>query len=77
MDDGKRPQDVLEGITYTTDTVAELLRGLAFPAGKDEVVAHLERKSAPRDVVEGVRGAETDRFDGLDDVMRVVGGYAV
>ncbi len=77
MDNGKRPQDVLEGITYTTDTVAELLRGIAFPADRDEVVAHLERRNAPRDVVDGVRDADTERFDGLDDVMEIVGGYAV
>jgi hypothetical protein len=77
VDDAQRPQDELEGLTYTTDTVQELLAGLDFPASRDEVVSQLERRNAPDDVVEGLRDSGIEQFTGIKDVMSIVGGYAV
>ena len=77
MDDAKRPQDELEGITYTTDTVQELLGGLAFPASRDDVVNQLEQRNAPEDVVEMLRNSGIEQFNGIKDVMSIVAGTAV
>ena len=77
MDDAKRPQDELEGITYTADTMQEYLEGLAFPASRDEVVTRLEGQNAPDDVVELLRISGIEQFNGMKDVMSIVGGLSV
>ncbi len=77
MDDAKRPQDELEGITYTTDTVQELLGGLDFPASRDDVVNKLEQRNAPEDVVELLRNSGIEQFNGIKDIMSIVAGTAV
>jgi len=77
MDDTRNPQDRLEGISYTTDTVQELLAGVSFPIDARALAQHLEDRDAPVPVAEGIRTSGVDTFDGIEDVMAVVGGYAV
>ncbi len=77
MDDSRNPQDRLEGISYTTDTVQELLAGVTFPIKATALARHLEDHNAPDPVTEGIRTSDVDEFDGIEAVMTVVGGYAV
>jgi hypothetical protein len=77
MDDAKRPQDELEGITYTADTMQEQLEGITFPASRNDVVTHLEGQNAPDDVVELLRNSGIEQFTGMKDVMSLVGGLSV
>jgi hypothetical protein len=77
MDDAKRPQDELEGITYTADTMQEHLEGLTFPASRDDVVSQLEERNAPDDVVDLLRNSGVEQFTGMKDVMALVGGLSV
>lgn len=77
MDDNARDQDRLEGIAYTTDTVQELLAGVRFPIARDALVRYLEKRGAPLPVVEHLRTAEAEEFGGIEEVMDVVGGFAV
>ena len=77
MDDAKLPQDELEGITYTADTMQEQLEGVTFPASRDELVGHLEGRNAPDDVVELLRNSGIEQFIGMKDVMSIVGGLSI
>ncbi len=77
MDDTRSPQDRLEGISYTTDTVQELLEGVTFPIGAAALAQHLEDHGAPDPMTEGIRTSNVDQFDDIEAVMAVVGGYAV
>lgn len=77
MDDARSPQDRLEGISYTTDTVQELLAGVTFPVDSHTLAQHLEAHNAPEPVVEGIRTSGVPRFDNMEAVMDVVGGFAV
>ncbi len=77
MDDATRGQDQLEGISYTTDTVQELLRGVTFPIDADALARHLETQDAPPSVVESLRTSDVTRFEGIEEVMDVIGGFAV
>ncbi|MDQ3822792.1 MAG: DUF2795 domain-containing protein [Actinomycetota bacterium] len=54
--------------------VQKNLKGISYPATKDELVATAERNGAGDDVVEVLREAARDRFDGPDDVMEALKG---
>jgi hypothetical protein len=53
--------------------LSEYTDGLNFPAGKDEVLAHLESKGVPDMVLDRVRDVDTTRFDSFDDLKKTVG----
>lgn len=47
----------------------QYLQGINFPASKDEVVSQLQQQGAEGGLVDKVKGAATDRFNGPEDVM--------
>jgi hypothetical protein len=49
------------------------LKGASYPAGKDDLVATAERNGAPREIVDALRNAAQDRFDGPDQVQKALG----
>jgi hypothetical protein len=53
-------------------TLLYRLTGVRFPADKDEVVRTAESNDAPRELVERVRNAHTQRFESADEVLRAV-----
>jgi Protein of unknown function (DUF2795) len=57
-----------------TETLLQHSPGVRFPAEKDQVAATAERNDAPREVVETIRNADTQRFNGPDEVLQVVQG---
>ena len=53
-------------------TLLYRLPGVRFPADKDEVLRTAESNNAPREMVERVRNASTERFETADEVLRAV-----
>jgi hypothetical protein len=53
-------------------TLQRLLPGVRFPAEKDEVANTAERNDAPQELVERIRNADTQRFNGPDEVLQEV-----
>jgi hypothetical protein len=45
------------------------LRGVSYPASRDDLVAAAESNGAPEEIVEALRSADADRFDGPDKVQ--------
>lgn len=52
----------------------QYLRGIDYPADKEEVASAAEGMGAPGDFVERIRGAPTERFGNPDEVMIAVQG---
>jgi hypothetical protein len=53
----------------------QFLQGVNFPAQKEEEVAsNAEGNGAPQGLVEQIRGAATERFNGPEEVLRAVRG---
>ncbi len=52
----------------------EHLQGVAFPAEKHQVITIAERNNAPQELVQAIRNADTQRFNGPDEVLQAVKG---
>ncbi len=61
------------GLSAASD-MRRYLRGIAYPADKEEIASAAESKGAPRDFVERIRGTPTERFGNPDEVMIAVQG---
>jgi hypothetical protein len=55
-------------------TVVRYLRGVGFPADKEDVASAAEKNGAPRELVRRIRNAGRERFDGPDEVMQEAQG---
>jgi hypothetical protein len=55
-----------------TQTLLQHLPGVRFPAEKEQVAATAERNDAPQELVERIRNADTQRFNGPDEVLQAV-----
>jgi hypothetical protein len=53
--------------------VQRYLKGVDYPARKDDLVSKAEGNGAPGDLVEQLRGLSRDEFSGPDDVMQAFG----
>ena len=50
-------------------TVESCLRGISFPAGKDDIVSSAVSNSCPSDTISQLRGMEVSRYSSKDDVL--------
>jgi hypothetical protein len=69
-------QDSLGGDLGCLD-VATLLQyppGVRFPAQKEQIASTAESNGAPQELVEKIRGASRQRFNGPDEVLQEVQG---
>ena len=57
-----------------TQTLLQHLPGVRFPAEKEQVAATAEQNDAPQELVEKIRSADTQRFNGPDEVLQAVQG---
>ena len=57
-----------------TQTLLQHLPGVRFPAEKDQVADTAEQNDAPQQLVEKIRNANTQRFNGPDEVLQAVQG---
>ncbi len=54
--------------------VQKHLKGMRYPASKDDVVSRARENGADDDLVQALEGVGRDEFDGPDDVMEALGG---
>jgi hypothetical protein len=45
------------------------LKGIDYPASKDEVIATAESNGAPQEIVEALQATDREQFDGPDAVQ--------
>ena len=57
-----------------TATLLQHLPGVRFPAEKEQLAATAEQNDAPQELVEKIRNADTQRFNGPDEVLQAVQG---
>ncbi len=55
-------------------TLLQYLPGVRFPAEKEQVASTAESNGAPQDLVEKIRGASRQRFNGPDEVLQELQG---
>jgi hypothetical protein len=53
--------------------VQKHLKGMDYPASKDDVVAKAQENGASDEILEQLRNVSRDRFTGPDDVMEALG----
>jgi hypothetical protein len=53
-------------------TLQYYLRGVEFPANKEEVAATAESNGATQDLVDQIRNADTQRFGSSEGVMQAL-----
>jgi hypothetical protein len=53
--------------------LGDQLKGINFPASKDEVLRQLEQKGVPSQVLDKIRDVDTSQFDSVDDLKKKVG----
>ena len=54
--------------------VQKHLKGVSYPASRDDLVSAAESNGAPDEIVAQLREAGSDRFDSPADVMKALGG---
>ena len=52
--------------------VQKHLKGISYPASKQDVISTAEGNGAPDEVIEALQAADTEQFDGPDDVQRAL-----
>jgi hypothetical protein len=57
---------------FDVSTLQYYLRGVEFPAEKEEVAQAAESNGATQDLVGQIRNAETERFESAEEVMRAL-----
>jgi hypothetical protein len=53
--------------------VQKHLKGMSYPATKEDVVSTAEENGADEELVSELRGLDQQEFSGPDDVMRALG----
>ncbi|WP_166394924.1 DUF2795 domain-containing protein [Rubrobacter marinus] len=54
--------------------IQQYLQGINFPAQKEEVASGAEGNGAPQGIVDQIRNAATERFNGPQEVVQAIGG---
>jgi hypothetical protein len=60
-----------------TGTLMQYLRGVNFPAEKEQVASSAESNNAPQEMVWRIRNARTLRYNHPDNVLEAVRGRRV
>jgi hypothetical protein len=61
-------------MAFQITEVQKALKGVDYPASKDELADHAERNGADRELVETLRGMGKRSFDGPNAVMKELKG---
>ena len=59
---------------HDVSNVQYYLRGVDFPAEKEDVASTAESNGAPQDMVSQIRNADTERFESPEEVMQALQG---
>jgi hypothetical protein len=54
--------------------IQRYLKGVEYPATKDDVISFAEDNDAPDEVIEELQSVNEEQFDGPDEVMEALGG---
>jgi hypothetical protein len=54
--------------------IQRYLRGIEYPATKDDVISMAEDNDAPDEVIEELQSVTEEQFDGPEEVMEALGG---
>jgi hypothetical protein len=55
-------------------TLLQYLPGVRFPAEKEQIASTAEGNGAPQELVEKIRNASRNRFNGPDEVLQEIQG---
>ena len=58
----------------STEEFQRYLKGIEFPASKEEVASAAESNGAPQKIVQKLRNANKERFDGSLQALQAMGG---
>ena len=61
-------------MAFQVTEVQKALKGVDYPASRDELADHAERNGADRELVDSLRGMGKDTFDGPNAVMKEMKG---
>jgi hypothetical protein len=61
-------------MAFQITEVQKALKGVDYPASKDELASHAEGNGADRELVEALRGMSKNSFDGPNAVMKELKG---
>jgi hypothetical protein len=61
-------------MAFQVTEVQKALKGVDYPASKDELASHAERNGGDRELVEALRGMDKATFDGPNAVMKELKG---
>jgi Protein of unknown function (DUF2795) len=61
-------------MAFLITDVQKALKGVDYPASKQELADHADRNGADRELVEALRGMNKDSFDGPNAVMKELKG---
>ncbi len=68
------PGDLGDLGNLDTAALLEHLPGVRFPAEKEQIASTAERNNAPQELVQAIRNASRDRFNGPDEVLQEIQG---
>ena len=63
-----------EAMALQVTEVQKALKGVDYPATKDELASHAEGNGADRELVDALRSMNKDSFDGPNAVMKELKG---
>ena len=55
-------------------TLVRYVRGVGFPADKEDVASAAEKNGAPQELLRRIRDADRERFDGPDEALQETQG---
>jgi hypothetical protein len=61
-------------MAFQITEVQKALKGVDYPASKEELASHAAGNGADRELVEALRGMDKDYFDGPNAVMKELKG---
>jgi hypothetical protein len=61
-------------MAFQITEVQKALKGVDYPASRDELADHAERNGADRELVDSLRSMGKDTFDGPNAVMKELKG---
>jgi hypothetical protein len=61
-------------MAFQITEVQKALKGMHYPASKEELASHAERNSGDRELVDALRSMNADCFDGPNAVMKELKG---
>jgi methyl coenzyme M reductase subunit C-like uncharacterized protein (methanogenesis marker protein 7) len=61
-------------MAFQVTEVQKALKGVDYPASKDDLAEQAERNGADRELVDALRGMGKDSFDGPNAVMKELKG---